>query len=163
MSTISLVGLSSGALVRWPQMLDAPSLALAFTAGFVSFVSPCCLPLAPGYLATVSGVEPSALGRGVDARVVGRSARFVGTFSLLFVLLGLGATAIGSFLLDNQPTLNAIAATAIVMMGVLFIVTRGSGFRPRCFTSRPAARPPASAERDGQTMPRDRHRADMDK
>ena len=104
-------------------MVDAPSLALAFTAGFVSFVSPCCLPLVPGYLATVSGVEPAALSRGVDRRIVGRSALFVGTFSLLFVLLGLGATAVGSFLIDNQPTLNAIAGTAIVIMGVLFIAS----------------------------------------
>jgi cytochrome c-type biogenesis protein len=39
-------------------MVDAPNIALAFAAGFVSFVSPCCLPLVPGYLATVSGVDP---------------------------------------------------------------------------------------------------------
>jgi cytochrome c-type biogenesis protein len=104
-------------------VVDAPNIALAFAAGFVSFVSPCCLPLVPGYLATVSGVEPRAVGRGVDPRVVGRSALFVATFSLLFILLGLGATAIGSLLFEHQPTLNKIAGIAIVAMGVLFVAS----------------------------------------
>jgi cytochrome c-type biogenesis protein len=104
-----------------PSMVDAPNIILAFTAGFVSFVSPCCLPLVPGYLATVSGVEAADLGRSVDRRVIGRSALFVGTFSLLFILLGLGASAIGSFLLENQSTLEKVAGIAIVAMGMLFV------------------------------------------
>jgi cytochrome c-type biogenesis protein len=102
-------------------MVDTPSLALAFAAGFVSFVSPCCLPLVPGYLATVAGAGPSQLGSRVDPRVVGRSAVFVTTFSLIFVLFGLGATAIGAFLFDNQPTLNKVAGVAIIAMGLLFV------------------------------------------
>jgi cytochrome c-type biogenesis protein len=101
-------------------MVDSPSLALAFTAGLVSFVSPCCLPLVPAYLATVSGVEPGRLERGVDPRVLRRSALFVATFSLLFILLGLGATAAGSLLLSNRQTLNTVAGVAIITMGVLF-------------------------------------------
>jgi cytochrome c-type biogenesis protein len=101
-------------------MVDSPSLALAFTAGLVSFVSPCCLPLVPGYLATVSGVEPSRLERGVDPRVLRRSALFVATFSLLFILLGLGATAAGSMLLSSRQTLNTVAGVAIIAMGLLF-------------------------------------------
>ncbi len=102
-------------------MVDAPNLALAFAAGLVSFVSPCCLPLVPGYLATVSGTEPRELGRRIDPRVVGRSVIFVATFSLIFILLGLGATAAGSFLFDNQPLLNKIAGGAIIAMGLLFL------------------------------------------
>jgi len=102
-------------------MVDAPSLTLAFAAGLVSFVSPCCLPLVPGYLATVSGTNPAALGRRVDPRVVGRSAVFVATFSLIFIVLGLGATAAGSFLFDNQPLLNKVAGVAIIGMGALFL------------------------------------------
>jgi cytochrome c-type biogenesis protein len=102
-------------------VVEGPNLALAFAAGFVSFVSPCCLPLVPGYLATVSGVEPGGPGRHLDSRVVGRSLLFVATFSLLFILLGLGATAIGSLLFDHQPTLNKVAGVAIVTMGVLFV------------------------------------------
>jgi cytochrome c-type biogenesis protein len=101
-------------------MVDSPSLALAFTAGLVSFVSPCCLPLVPAYLATVSGVEPSRLERGVDPRVLRRSALFVATFSVIFILLGLGATAAGSLLLSNRQTLNTVAGVAIIAMGLLF-------------------------------------------
>jgi len=102
-------------------MVSAPSVLLAFAAGLVSFVSPCCLPLVPGYLATVSGAQPADLGRRVDRRVVGRSLIFVSTFSLIFVLLGLGATAVGSFLFRNQPTLNKVSGVAIIVMGVLFL------------------------------------------
>jgi cytochrome c-type biogenesis protein len=102
-------------------VVEAPSLLLAFAAGIVSFVSPCCLPLVPGYLATVSGTAPSELGRRIDPRVVSRSAVFVATFSAIFILLGLGATAAGAFLFDNQPTLNRVAGVAIIAMGVLFV------------------------------------------
>jgi len=102
-------------------VVEAPNLALAFAAGLVSFVSPCCLPLVPGYLATVSGASPRDLGRGIDPRVIGRSVVFVSTFSLLFILLGLGATAAGSFLFDNQPLLNKIAGVGIIAMGLLFL------------------------------------------
>jgi cytochrome c-type biogenesis protein len=122
-------------------VVDSPSLLLAFAAGLVSFVSPCCLPLVPGYLATVSGVEPSDLRKRVDSRVVLRSLAFVLTFSLLFVMLGLGATAIGSFLFSNQPTLNKISGIAIIAMGVLFIasvfVTRlNRDWRPQALIER---------------------------
>lgn len=103
-------------------MVDSPNLLLAFAAGVVSFVSPCCLPLVPGYLATVSGVEPGRAGRRrLDPAVLARSGIFVGTFSLLFILLGLGATAIGSFLFTNRSTLEKVAGAAIAVMGVLFI------------------------------------------
>ena len=104
-------------------MVDAPNVALAFAAGLISFVSPCCLPLVPGYLATVSGTEPSSLGRRVDPRVVLRSLAFVATFSLIFILLGLGATAIGSLLFDNQPTLNKVSGALIILMGAVFIAS----------------------------------------
>jgi cytochrome c-type biogenesis protein len=109
-------------------MVEAPSIALAFAAGLVSFLSPCCLPLVPGYLATVSGRQPQQLGGRFDPRVLARSAAFVGTFSLIFILFGLGATAAGSFLFDNQPTLNKVAGIAIIIMGALFV---GSVFVPR--------------------------------
>ena len=104
-------------------MVEAPSLALAFAAGFVSFVSPCCLPLVPGYLATVAGVHPGESRRRLDPQVLGRSLAFVGTFSLIFILLGLSATALGSFLFDHQDTLNKVAGIAILAMGVFFIAS----------------------------------------
>ena len=104
-------------------MVDTPNLALAFAAGVVSFVSPCCLPLVPGYLATVSGTSPDEIARRVDRRVVSRAALFVSTFSVIFILLGLGATALGQWLFDNQPVLNKVAGIAIITMGVLFIAS----------------------------------------
>lgn len=103
--------------------ISSPSLALAFAAGLVSFVSPCCLPLVPGYLATVSGSAPGESTRRLDPQVLARSGLFVLTFSLIFVLLGLGATAIGSFLFHNQPLLDKVAGAAIIAMGVLFIAS----------------------------------------
>lgn len=102
--------------------IESPSLALAFFAGFVSFVSPCVLPLVPGYLAAVGGAAPAGERR-VDPRVVGRSLVFVATFSAIFILLGLSATAAGSLLRDHKATLDKVAGVAIVLMGVFFIAS----------------------------------------
>ncbi|MHB8659580.1 MAG: cytochrome c biogenesis CcdA family protein [Solirubrobacteraceae bacterium] len=128
-------------------MVQSPSLLLAFAAGIVSFVSPCCLPLVPGYLATVSGAKPGERGHGIDRRVLARSLMFVGSFSLIFVLLGLGATAIGSWLFDNKPLLDHIAGVAIILMGLLFI---GSVFITRLNRE---FRPPGLMERAGRGSP----------
>jgi cytochrome c-type biogenesis protein len=105
-------------------MVESPSLLLAFAAGIVSFVSPCCLPLVPGYLAAVSGAPPGDVRRSrPDRRVFGRSVLFVATFSLIFILLGLSATAVGSFLFANKPLLNQISGISIIVMGALFIAS----------------------------------------
>ncbi|MGI8801312.1 MAG: cytochrome c biogenesis CcdA family protein [Solirubrobacteraceae bacterium] len=129
-------------------MVSSPSLLLAFAAGVVSFVSPCCLPLVPGYLATVCGARPREASRsGVDARVLGRSLLFVGTFSAIFILLGLGATAIGSFLFTNKPLLNQVAGGAIIVMGVMFVASVFVVRLNRDF------RPPGLLERAGRGGP----------
>lgn len=100
-------------------MVEAPTLALAFAAGLVSFLSPCCLPLVPGYLATVAGTAPrEGVGR-FDRRVLGRSLAFVGTFSLIFILLGLSATLVGSLLSANRAGLEKLAGVVIIAMGLL--------------------------------------------
>ena len=123
-------------------MVGSPSLLLAFAAGVVSFVSPCCLPLVPGYLATVSGARPDELSRGrIDRRVVGRSLLFVGSFSAIFILSGLAATAIGSWLFSSRPTLERISGVLIIVMGALFVasvfVTRlNREFRPHVLIQR---------------------------
>lgn len=116
-------------------MIETPTIALAFAAGLISFLSPCCLPLVPGYLATVTGVNPSAADRRVDPAVIGRSLLFVGTFSLLFILLGLSATLAGEFLFDSQETLNTVAGALVIAMGAffiasVFIVRLGQDLRP---------------------------------
>jgi cytochrome c-type biogenesis protein len=104
---------------------SAPSVFLAFAAGLVSFVSPCVLPLVPGYLATVSGLTPDELrgSTGTQLRaVVVRSALFILTFTAIFVALGMTATSLGRGLSDSRPTLEKIAGVAIIAMGVFFVV-----------------------------------------
>ena len=64
-------------------------IPLAFAAGLVSFLSPCVLPLVPGYLSTVIGVTPNDLQDGVGARrVLVPSLLFIASFSAIFILLG---------------------------------------------------------------------------
>ena len=95
----------------------------AIAAGAVSFLSPCVLPLVPGYLSTVVGVSPNELpGAGVR-RVLVPSLLFIASFSAIFILLGLGATAIGSALIQNKVTLDRVAAGIIVALGLLFVLS----------------------------------------
>ena len=97
---------------------------LAFAAGLVSFLSPCVLPLVPGYLSTVCGLTPDELRapRAVQRRgVLARSGLFILTFSVIFVLLGMTATGVGDLLSNNRQTLEKIAGIAIIAMGVLFL------------------------------------------
>jgi cytochrome c-type biogenesis protein len=128
-------------------MIDSPSIALAFAAGLVSFVSPCCLPLVPGYLASVCGIDVQDVGGRVDVRVLGRSLVFVATFSTVFILLGLAATTVGAFLFDSQPVLNRVAGAAIVVMGALFLA---AAFITRLNRD---WRPPGLLERAGRGSP----------
>lgn len=102
-------------------MIASPSLFLAFAAGVVSFVSPCCLPLVPGYLATVCGKPVGD--RRIDPAVIVRSLIFISGFSLVFILLGLSATAIGSLLFDNQTLLRQLAGITILLLGLFFIAS----------------------------------------
>ncbi|HEV2075743.1 MAG TPA: cytochrome c biogenesis protein CcdA [Thermoleophilaceae bacterium] len=102
-------------------MIDTPTISLAFAAGIVSFVSPCCLPLVPGYLAAVTGRRPEERDGRVDRGVIGRSLLFIGTFSAIFILLGLTATAVGAFLFESKLTLQKVGGVVIILMGALFI------------------------------------------
>ena len=102
-------------------MIEAPSVALAFAAGVVSFLSPCCLPLVPGYLATVCGKPVDD--RRFDPAVAGRSLLFIASFGAIFIVLGLSATALGSLLRDNQELLRRVAGAVIVAMGLLFVAS----------------------------------------
>ena len=113
-----------------------PGLPLAFVAGILSFLSPCCLPLVPGYLATVTGATPQDKREGVDREVIARSLLFIATFSVVFILIGLTATALGQALLDNRDTLNTVAGVAILAMGgmliaSLFITALNREWRPQ--------------------------------
>ncbi|HEX5609371.1 MAG TPA: cytochrome c biogenesis protein CcdA [Solirubrobacterales bacterium] len=93
----------------------------ALAAGIVSFLSPCVLPLVPGYLSAVTGVSATELEDASWRRVLGPSLLFVASFSAIFILLGLTATGIGSTLQDHQELLTKISGALIVAMGVLFV------------------------------------------
>jgi cytochrome c-type biogenesis protein len=97
-------------------------IPLALAAGLVSFLSPCVLPLVPGYISAVAGVAPGeARGAGGTRRVLLPSLLFVLSFSTIFILLGLGATAVGATLNDHRETLEKGSAIVIVAMGVFFV------------------------------------------
>ncbi|MEK6328495.1 MAG: cytochrome c biogenesis protein CcdA [Actinomycetota bacterium] len=100
----------------------------ALSAGLVSFLSPCVLPLVPGYLSAVSGANVSELDRTDWRRILAPSLIFIASFSAIFVLLGLAATGVGSALRENQETLTKVGGVVIIVMGLLFV---GSAFLPR--------------------------------
>jgi cytochrome c-type biogenesis protein len=95
-------------------------LPIAFLAGFISIVTPCVLPLVPGYLSVVSAVEADRLGQpGTTRRVVVSSLPFVAGFTVVFVLLGAGAAAIGRVLDVDQQT--ELAGFVLVVLGLSFV------------------------------------------
>ena len=98
-------------------------LLAALLAGMVSFLSPCVLPLVPGYLSAVSGVSVDELDDAGWRRVLMPSLFFVASFSLIFILLGLTATKLGSILSNNRELLDKVAAALIIAMGVLFVAS----------------------------------------
>src|SRR6266480_4583451 len=100
------------------------TVVAAFAVGFVSFISPCVLPLVPGYLSAISGVSFAELSEGRRrADVVGPSLLFCLSFGVMFVALGMSATGLGQTLSDNRDLLRQIAGVVIGVMGVLFVAT----------------------------------------
>ncbi len=93
----------------------------ALAAGFVSFLSPCVLPLVPGYLSAVSGVKPDDLDRAPLRAVLIPALLFVATFSAIFIAFGLTATKLGGALYENRETLEKISAGVLIVMGLLFL------------------------------------------
>jgi cytochrome c-type biogenesis protein len=97
-------------------------LAAAF-AGLVSFLSPCVLPLVPGYLSTVAGVAPGDMSTAGPRRVLVPAVMFVLAFSAIFVVLGLSATALGASLNEHRALLEKVSAVVITALGVFFLLT----------------------------------------
>jgi cytochrome c-type biogenesis protein len=95
-------------------------LPIAFLAGFASVITPCVLPLVPGYLSALSSVESGRLGeRGTIRRVVLSSLPFILGFTTVFVLLGAGAAAIGNTVTVRAQT--EIAGFVLVVLGLAFV------------------------------------------
>jgi cytochrome c-type biogenesis protein len=103
---------------------DATVLA-AFAAGFVSFISPCVLPLVPGYLSAISGISFTEIRdreHGVGAILL-PATLFCLSFSFMFVALGMTATGFGSTLNDHIGDLRKIAGGFMIALGLFFVLT----------------------------------------
>jgi len=100
------------------------TVVAAFAVGLISFISPCVLPLVPGYLSTISGVSFADIeaGRG-RAKVLGPAILFCLSFTVMFVALGMTATGLGSTLQDHRLVLQKIAGVVLMVLGLLFIAT----------------------------------------
>jgi len=101
--------------------------ATAFGAGLISVLSPCVVPLLPGYLSLVSGISIEELREGDDPALLRKrirrgSAGFVAGFSTVFVLLGASATAIGGILRSLEFTLFGLHVDAIQLAGLVIVV-----------------------------------------
>src|SRR5713226_1644538 len=96
------------------------SLAGAFLAGLVSFLSPCVLPLVPGYISMLSGIGMEQLRNG-EAKASGlfsSALAFVAGFSVVFISFGASASSVGSFLLKNRAVLAPVAGALILLFGL---------------------------------------------
>ncbi len=108
------------------------SLAAAFIAGLVSFLSPCVLPLVPGYISMLSGIGMEQLRQGQPPRggLFASSLAFVFGFSVVFISFGASASAVGHFLLQNRTLLAPIAGALILLFG-LHLVGALARLKPR--------------------------------
>jgi len=98
------------------------TIPIAFIAGVVSFLSPCVLPLVPGYISMLSGESIETLKAGesgvVVRRIVSNSIAFVAGFSAVFVALGASATTVGDFLQEQHSIFNIVAGVIIIIFGL---------------------------------------------
>jgi cytochrome c-type biogenesis protein len=95
-------------------------IPVAFLAGLVSVITPCVLPLVPGYLSAVSALEADRLGKpGAARRVALGSLPFIAGFSVVFIVLGAGAAAIGGVLSPDRQA--ELAGLVLVVLGLTFI------------------------------------------
>jgi len=117
--------------------------AAAFLAGLVSFLSPCVLPLVPGYVSYFAGRGVEELESPVNwrdrSRVAGLSLLFILGFSLVFISLGASATAMGQFVLTHRQALNLIGGAILVAFGLFMTGLLDLGLLHREFRFHPAA------------------------
>jgi cytochrome c-type biogenesis protein len=100
------------------------TVVAAFAVGFVSFISPCVLPLVPGYLSAISGVSFADIQAGSrKSKVLIPSLLFCLSFTVMFVALGMTATGLGRTLAENRLLIRHISGVVIFAMGLLFVGT----------------------------------------
>ena len=105
----------------------------AFAFGLLSFISPCVLPIVPGYLSFISGVSFDEMQNTenrarVRNKILANSALFIAGFSLVFIALGASATFIGQFLHEKIAVISKIAGIVIIVFGMHMIGVYRIGF-----------------------------------
>ncbi len=123
------------------------SLFAAFTAGFLSFISPCVLPLVPSYVSYITGLSVEQLASPETRHrfrgpIMANSLLFIGGFSCVFIAFGASATLVGQFLVAYQDYLRRIGGVLIVFFGLYLLGVFNLNFLQRekrfHFSSRPA-------------------------
>jgi cytochrome c-type biogenesis protein len=103
-------------------MGNLPLPLAAFVAGLISFLSPCVLPLVPGYISLISGATVEELRGNVDARryrtVLINSLMFIAGFTVVFVMLGATATSVGQLLREYKSKISIVAGVIIILFGL---------------------------------------------
>jgi len=108
-------------------MVENPTFLAAFAAGVLSFISPCVLPLIPGYLSYISGLTLDEMqGTGDGAMSLGAARRrvlvasifFILGFSFVFICFGAAASVLGQYMLERQRLLAKIAAVIVIVFGL---------------------------------------------
>ncbi|AQQ53257.1 cytochrome C biogenesis protein CcdA [Planococcus lenghuensis] len=100
------------------------NLLLSFAAGFLSFVSPCCLPLYPAFLSYITGVSVEELkvkNGMMQKRAILHTAFFLLGFSIIFLALGFSATAIGHLFLSHSDVIRQIGAITVFILGLILL------------------------------------------
>lgn len=101
------------------NLLDNVSLALAFTAGLFSFLSPCVLPLVPSYITFLTGSSLNELSTQKNRlSVLYKSFGFVFGFSIIFIIMGLSVTALGNIFLSNKIIFSKLSGILIIIFGI---------------------------------------------
>lgn len=105
--------------------MESPTLIAAVFAGAASFISPCVLPLLPGYLSLMSGYSLAELsgGEASTRRVVIGTLGFIAGFTAVFVALGAFATSLSQWLLSETSLFRTIAGWLVISMGLFIAVT----------------------------------------
>jgi cytochrome c-type biogenesis protein len=123
MSVLVTVPLDLGGWFQDTAMDGSLLLAVpvALIAGLVSFFSPCVVPLLPGYLSYMTGLGAADLGQARRGRMLAGALLFILGFSVIFVLLGAAAGAVGDWLFRYQDTLTIVLGALTIVLGIAFL------------------------------------------